>query len=221
MLAFSSQGPALESSVSFAPTPEPPGRRHERQPFTETGFGARFRANLSQRPARLAAAFLVTVFAPAGLITNSLAGASPVPAAAPTPGKVESSVAMAPSVPSRAELWNAQAREAAATCPGLPAEVLFAIAHVETRLGMAVGPSSAGAIGPMQFLPQTWSVYGRDGDGDGTVDIMNPVDALHGAAGVLCANGGADPERLRSAVWNYNHSNAYVDEVLRVATAAL
>jgi hypothetical protein len=46
---------------------------------------------------------------------------------------------------------------------------------------------------------------------------MNTVDAIHGAARFLCANGGADPERLPSALWNYNHSDEYVRQVLAVA----
>jgi hypothetical protein len=40
------------------------------------------------------------------------------------------------------------------------------------------------------------------------------VDAIWGAAAYLCANGAGQPERLRDALWNYNHDGAYVDEVL-------
>jgi hypothetical protein len=46
---------------------------------------------------------------------------------------------------------------------------------------------------------------------------MNPVDAVHGAARLLCANGGADPARLPSAVWNYNHSDDYVRRVIALS----
>jgi membrane-bound lytic murein transglycosylase B len=69
----------------------------------------------------------------------------------------------------------------------------------------------------MQFLPSTWHAYGADGDGDGSIDVTNSVDAVHGAARLLCANGGGDPERLASAVWNYNHSDDYVRRVLALA----
>ena len=71
----------------------------------------------------------------------------------------------------------------------------------------------------MQFLPATWAAYGADGDGDGDgfADVLNPVDALHGAARLLCANGGAEPDRLDSALWNYNHSDHYVRQVLSMA----
>ncbi len=69
----------------------------------------------------------------------------------------------------------------------------------------------------MQFVPGTWEAYATDGDGDGSADIMNALDALHSAARLLCANGGADPASLRSALWNYNHSEDYVDEVISLA----
>jgi membrane-bound lytic murein transglycosylase B len=69
----------------------------------------------------------------------------------------------------------------------------------------------------MQFLPATWAAYGVDGDGDGSTDVMNPVDALHGAARLLCANGGGDPARLASALWNYNHSDDYVRHVIALS----
>lgn len=106
---------------------------------------------------------------------------------------------------------------AAATCPGLPSNVLAAIHQVESS-GQDWAPmSSAGAIGPMQFMPNTWQRYGTDGDGDGDVDVHHPVDAVFGAARLLCANGGADPERLPSAVYRYNHSYAYVHQVLSKA----
>jgi membrane-bound lytic murein transglycosylase B len=71
----------------------------------------------------------------------------------------------------------------------------------------------------MQFLPSTWSAYGVDGDGDGRADVNDLTDAVFGAANHLCANGGADPDRLRSALWNYNHSWGYVATVLQVAAA--
>jgi hypothetical protein len=72
----------------------------------------------------------------------------------------------------------------------------------------------------MQFLPSTWRAYGVDGDGDGSADINDLDDAVFSAAHHLCANGAADPSRLRSALWNYNHSSNYVDQVLRVAASA-
>ncbi|GII83554.1 hypothetical protein Ssi03_15440 [Sphaerisporangium siamense] len=107
---------------------------------------------------------------------------------------------------------------AARVCPGLSWTVLAAIGQVESGHGRNNGPSSAGALGPMQFMPATWKAYGVDGDGDGTPDIWSPYDAVPSAARYLCANGAAQGgAKLRSAVYRYNHSWAYVDKVLRIA----
>jgi len=111
-------------------------------------------------------------------------------------------------------------RRSAALCPGLSWTVLAAIGQVESGHGRNNGPSSAGALGPMQFMPATWRAYGVDGDGDGKADIWSPYDAVPSAANYLCANGaGQGGEKLRRAVWHYNHSWSYVAKVLSLANA--
>lgn len=108
----------------------------------------------------------------------------------------------------------------ATRCPGLSWTVLAAIGHVESSHGRNNGPSSAGALGPMQFMPATWKAYGVDGDGDGKRDIWSPYDAVPGAANYLCANGaGKGGEKLRKAIWFYNHSWEYVNKVMGLADA--
>ncbi|MCA2187652.1 lytic transglycosylase domain-containing protein [Nonomuraea cavernae] len=108
----------------------------------------------------------------------------------------------------------------ATRCPGLSWTVLAAIGQVESGHGRNNGPSSAGALGPMQFMPATWKAYGVDGDGDGKADIWSPYDAVPGAANYLCANGaGKGGEKLRKAIWFYNHSWDYVNKVMGVAEA--
>jgi soluble lytic murein transglycosylase-like protein len=176
------------------------------------GFANRLSAHLVRRPGRLVVACLATVLGPAvvaqaGAITPAPPAAQPaaLPEPVPTP------------IPGERQTWIPLARKAAATCPGLPSSVLVAIGHVESSLGLQTWTSSAGAVGPMQFLPSTWAAYGVDGDGDGSTDIMNPVDAVHGAARLLCANGGGDPDRLASALWNYNHSDDYVRHVIALS----
>lgn len=107
---------------------------------------------------------------------------------------------------------------AALTCAGLSWTVLAAIGQVETGHGRNMSTSSAGARGPMQFMPQTFAAYGVDGDRDGRIDIYNPADAIFSAAHYLCANrGGTGPAGLRQAVWRYNHADWYVDMVLALA----
>jgi len=72
------------------------------------------------------------------------------------------------------------------------------------------------AVGPMQFIPGTWAMFGIDGDGDGRADPQNVYDATASAAGYLCA-GGRDlalTSGLRSAILSYNHSTAYLATVL-------
>lgn len=111
-------------------------------------------------------------------------------------------------------------KQAATTCPGLSWTVLAAIGQVESDHGRNAGRSSAGALGPMQFMPATWRAYGVDGDGDGRADIMNPYDAVPGAAKYLCANGaGRGGKQLYNAVWHYNHAHWYVRKVLVLAKA--
>jgi hypothetical protein len=101
--------------------------------------------------------------------------------------------------------------------------ILAAIGKVESDhgrsslLGVRSGTNAAGAMGPMQFLARTWEAYGVDGDDDGTTDVYDLVDAIWGAAAYLCANGAGDAERLPGAIWNYNHAEWYVEEVLAVA----
>jgi soluble lytic murein transglycosylase-like protein len=108
-------------------------------------------------------------------------------------------------------------RSAAATCPGLDWHVLAAIGQVESGHGRNVGPSSAGAQGPMQFLPSTFAAYAVDGDGDGDRDIWDPADSVFSAARYLCANKAGNPRSLPRAIWHYNHADWYVAMVLRVA----
>jgi hypothetical protein len=102
-------------------------------------------------------------------------------------------------------------------CPGMPWSVLAAVGKVETNHGRNVAVSSAGALGPMQFMPGTWRGYGLDADGDGVADVMSPIDAVHSAAAYLCASGAGSPVTLRDAIWAYNHADWYVDMVLEHA----
>jgi membrane-bound lytic murein transglycosylase B len=111
-------------------------------------------------------------------------------------------------------------RDAAVTCPGMPWTLLAAVGQIESGHGRNNGPSSAGAIGPMQFMPATFASYAVDGDGDGTKDAWDPQDAVFSAARYLCANGaGRGPDGIRTALFAYNHAQWYVDLVLGARSA--
>ena len=77
------------------------------------------------------------------------------------------------------------------------------------------------AMGPMQFIPATWRSYAIDADGNGVMDPFNINDAALGAANYLCVAGGSlrTDAGQRKAVLAYNHSDAYVAQVLALARA--
>jgi peptidoglycan hydrolase CwlO-like protein len=95
--------------------------------------------------------------------------------------------------------------------------ILAAVGKVESDHGRAMGPSSAGAMGPMQFMPTTWETSGVDGNGDGVANVMDPEDAIPAAASYL-QDGGA-PQDWYRALYSYNHADWYVKKVLAVAEA--
>jgi cell wall-associated NlpC family hydrolase len=90
--------------------------------------------------------------------------------------------------------------------------VLAGINEVETAFGTNLNVSSAGAIGWMQFMPETWDGYGVDANGDGVADPYNPEDAIFAAASYLSASG--MPADTYGAIFAYNHADWYVAEVL-------
>jgi hypothetical protein len=89
--------------------------------------------------------------------------------------------------------------------------ILASINFIESNFGRVNGPSSAGAEGPMQFLPGTWATFGAGGD------VNDPHDAILGAARYLVHNGA--PGDMRNAIWHYNNSFDYVDSVQSFASA--
>jgi len=98
---------------------------------------------------------------------------------------------------------------------GIPWQVLAAINKIESNFGRNMGPSSAGAIGWMQFMPSTWLRWGTDANGDGVADPWNSEDAIFSAARYLAAAGGRTD--IGRGVFAYNHAQWYVDEVLGLA----
>jgi cell wall-associated NlpC family hydrolase len=102
----------------------------------------------------------------------------------------------------------------------VPWEVLAGIGKVECDHGRNSDPAcwkegaenAAGAGGPMQFLATTWQQYGLSASGAGIPDRWNAADAIVSAANFLKQNGA--PDNIEQAVFAYNHSQVYVQEVL-------
>jgi murein DD-endopeptidase MepM/ murein hydrolase activator NlpD len=118
-------------------------------------------------------------------------------------------------------------RAAARTCPGLDWTVLAGVGKVESDHGRSQAPgvhsgaNGAGAMGPMQFLPATWDAFQTPAPSHVLADVYDLADAVYTAARYLChlGAGTADTSRLRAALFGYNHSQAYVDQVLAVAAS--
>ncbi len=155
---------------------------------------------------------------PAALRTTSSANIAPAPQLAagapsglallPTPSDAFSRALSFYRIP----LFLLPIYQAASAQYGVPWEILAAINEVETNYGSDLSVSTAGAVGWMQFMPETWLQYGVDALGAGYADPYNPVDAIFAAARYLSAAGAqAD---LHTAIFAYNHSEAYVESVL-------
>ena len=164
----------------------------------------------------LAAAMAAVVALPLGLLL--LVSAS-------TSGQASTALAGGPTALALADIPPAYLvlyMDAAQTCPSLPWGVLAGIGKVESDHGRSDAPgvhsgaNYAGAEGPMQFEPATFAEYAVDADHDGRPDVYDPADAIHTAAAVLCTNGAGTgtPAGIRQAIFAYNHSRAYVTDVL-------
>ena len=150
------------------------------------------------------------------VVSNTPAVAPALPSSvAPNPVPISypaspPAVPQALSYPQLLGLW-----QQAGSAYGIPWQVLAAINKVESNFGRNMGPSSAGAIGWMQFMPSTWDRWGVDANGDGVADPWNAQDAITAAARYLAASGGQTD--ISGAIYSYNHAQWYVDEVLQLA----
>jgi cell wall-associated NlpC family hydrolase len=148
----------------------------------------------------------------ASLPTSSQAGGDAALAGAPT------ALAMQ-DIPANYLAWY---MAAAQTCPGLPWSVLAGIGKVESNHGRSTlpgvhsGANSAGAEGPMQFLPGTFAEYAVNADPGSLLTPYNPADSIYTAARMLCADGarGGTNASIQQAIFDYNHADWYVTDVL-------
>ncbi|UCF93999.1 MAG: lytic murein transglycosylase [Desulfobacterales bacterium] len=85
---------------------------------------------------------------------------------------------------------------------------------------VAMRGSVAGAVGLAQFMPSNIVKYAEDGNQDGTVDLLNPADAFASIANYLKNHGwrpGLNRAKAGEVIYRYNHSDYYVNTVLRIA----
>jgi hypothetical protein len=183
-----------------------------------------------RRAALLLASLLVTAVVGAAVLAGAVAGTAfpggntqaGQTSGGPAPGGPPSGRAVASIPPTYLELYQ----QAAVTCPGLPWTVLAAIGTVESDNGQSVAPgvrngaNFAGAEGPMQFEPTTFSSVAVVGPGGADPPSpYDPVDAVYSAARLLCTDGGGDPTRVSRAIFAYNHSSDYVAQVQSLASS--
>lgn len=150
-----------------------------------------------------------------GLLVAALlfAGTSASLAGGTTVAQDSGSAQVQPSVLASQDIspsYVAAYQHAATLCPGLSWTVLAGIGKVETDQGRDIAVSSAGAEGPMQFLPSTFASVALPGEGD----INSIQDAADAAARYLCMNGGGNPVTVSAAIFAYDHLATYVEDVL-------
>ncbi len=80
--------------------------------------------------------------------------------------------------------------------------------------------SFAGAVGVAQFMPTSIMAYGKDGDNDGMVDMLNHADSMASIANFLKSHGwrsGQSRKKAKKIIYHYNHSSYYVDTILKIS----
>ncbi len=84
----------------------------------------------------------------------------------------------------------------------------------------AIPGSFAGAMGLAQFMPSSILAYGKDGNNDGTIDLLTHADAMASIANYLKRHGwrpGISRKNAEKAIYHYNHSEYYVKAILKIA----
>ncbi|MBN1931189.1 MAG: lytic murein transglycosylase [Desulfobacterales bacterium] len=80
--------------------------------------------------------------------------------------------------------------------------------------------SFAGAMGVSQFMPSNILAYGKDGNSDNRIDLFDHADAIASIAGYLKHYGWhpeIDKKAAAKVIHHYNHSNYYVDTILKIS----
>lgn len=85
--------------------------------------------------------------------------------------------------------------KAGSICPEITPPLIAAQIEAESNWNPKAG-SHAGAQGMAQFMPRTWASVGKDGDGDGKADILNPQDAIYSQGVYMCSLASEVKERI-------------------------
>jgi hypothetical protein len=169
------------------------------------------------------AAAIITAFPLLLIVLVTADPGAPAQAAGPSAGTAglggTPSALARTSIPADYLAWYISAAQ---TCQGLRWPVLAGIGKVESDHGQSdlpgvhAGANTAGAEGPMQFLPATFGEFAVDADPAQPVSPYDPADAIYTAARMLCADGarGGSPAGIDRAIFAYNHAGWYVTEVL-------
>jgi cell wall-associated NlpC family hydrolase len=168
----------------------------------------------------MAALAAATVALPLSVVLLAAAGQ-----ANPAPAVNDAGLGGAPTVLARQDIpvdYLAWYTAATQTCPGLPWSVLAGIGKVESDHGRShlpgvqSGANSAGAEGPMQFLPATFAQFAVNADPGHPLTPYDPADAIYAAARMLCSDGarGGTGTGIQQAIFAYNHATWYVTAVL-------
>jgi cell wall-associated NlpC family hydrolase len=166
---------------------------------------------------------LGAVLSSAASTSHRAAGASDT--AVPGPGAVPPEPAALADIPGD---YLRLYQQAAHGCPGLSWAVLAAIGKIESNHGRSTLPgvapgtvNSAGAGGPMQFLAPTFAgviaKHAIPPGGHNPPSRYDPHDAIWAAAFYLCDNGARNGTNINAALWTYNHSQTYINQVLTQA----
>jgi Transglycosylase SLT domain len=220
-------------TTTLTPAPEEPAASQTQAPAPETAAPVQQGDSLTAPPPAPAPAPAPKPRPkqPAGGVT---AKPSPTEAPKPTPeAEPEPEAGSTAAVPPQPPVFSIPVLPSASCSPGeIPAilvpiyqraaaayelgpqgpSILAAINKIETAFGTNLNVSSAGAVGWMQFMPETWDGYGVDANGDGVADPYDPEDAIFAAANYLRASGA--PSDWYGAIFAYNHADWYVADVL-------
>jgi membrane-bound lytic murein transglycosylase B len=103
-------------------------------------------------------------------------------------------------------------------------EELKALLKYSARDGVdpaSIPGSFAGAVGVAQFMPTSILAYGKDGNDDGIVDMLNHADSMASIANYLKSHGwrpGQSRKKAEKIIYHYNHSSYYVDTILKISS---